>query len=104
MLALWEHGTLDLSTLARILHQEASTLSPLLKRLEAQGLACRQRSTEDERWLEITLTEAGHALRGEAERVPFLMAERLGMSHEELGELHASMVRLIEASQRAAAD
>ncbi len=100
MLALWEHRTLDLSTLAKLLHQEASTLSPLLKRLEAQGLARRQRNASDERRLEITLTPEGEALRERARQVPISMAERLQMSYEELSQLHESMLRLIDASQR----
>ncbi|WP_200331327.1 MULTISPECIES: MarR family winged helix-turn-helix transcriptional regulator [unclassified Leucobacter] len=99
LLALWEHRTLDLRTLAELLHQEASTLSPLIKRLEAQGLARRERSSADERRLEITLTEAGEALRAHAEQVPVRMAERLGMTPAELEELHRSMLRLIDASQ-----
>ncbi|GAA2185409.1 MarR family transcriptional regulator [Leucobacter alluvii] len=99
LLALWEHRTLDLRTLAELLHQEASTLSPLIKRLEAQGLARRERSSADERRLEITLTEAGEALRARAEQVPVRMAERLGMTPTELEELHRSMLRLIDASQ-----
>lgn len=100
MLALWEHRTLDLSTLAKLLHQEASTLSPLLKRLETQGLARRQRSSADERRLEITLTPEGEALRTRAEQVPIEMARRLKMTPEELTALHRSMLELIEASQR----
>ncbi|WP_427869460.1 MarR family winged helix-turn-helix transcriptional regulator [Leucobacter luti] len=100
MLALWEHHTLDLSSLARLLHQEASTLSPLIKRLETQGLTKRQRSQEDERRLEITLTEAGRELRSRAEQVPVEMAKRLRMTPEELSELHASMMHLIAESRR----
>ena len=100
LLALWEHRALDLRTLAELLHQEASTLSPLIKRLEALGLAHRERSSSDERRLEITLTAEGEALRARAEQVPIEMAERLGMSPDELGALHASMLHLIEASQR----
>ncbi|WP_025134952.1 MarR family winged helix-turn-helix transcriptional regulator [Leucobacter sp. PH1c] len=104
LLALWEHRSLDLSSLAKMLHQEASTLSPLLKRLEAQGLARRQRSAADERRLEITLTPAGEALRERAEQVPLEMARRLRMTPEELTELHLAMVELIAASQRSLDD
>lgn len=100
MLALWEHRTLDLSTLAKLLHQEASTLSPLLKRLESLGLARRQRSAADERRLEITLTPEGEELRVRAEQVPIEMARRLKMTPEELTTLHRSMLELIDASQR----
>lgn len=104
LLALWEHRTLDLRTLAELLHQEASTLSPLLKRLEAQGLAKRQRSVTDERRLEITLTPAGEAMRDRAEQVPIEMAKRLQMTPQELEELHRAMILLIEASQRSLED
>lgn len=100
LLALWEHRTLDLRTLAELLHQEASTLSPLLKRLEAQGLAKRQRNATDERRLEITLTPDGEAMRERAEQVPIAMAKRLRMTPDELGELHRAMIQLIESSQR----
>lgn len=100
LLALWEERPLTLSELARRLHQEAPTLSPLLKRLESRGLLVRHRSDADERRLEISLTPEGIALRTEAERVPLEMARRLGMSPERLVELHEAMIELIEASRR----
>ncbi|MBK0417773.1 MarR family transcriptional regulator [Leucobacter sp. CSA1] len=101
LLALWKHRTLALGPLAQMLHQDASTLSPVIKRLEGQGLVRRQRSFEDERRLDISLTPDGLALRSRAEQVPVEMARRLRMSVEELTELHSSMVRVIEASRRA---
>ena len=100
MLAIWEHERLSLGSLAALLHQDASTLSPLIKRLEQQGLLARQRSAADERRLDITLTEAGRALRTRALQVPAQMAQRLDMTEAELHELHASMIHLINASRR----
>ena len=102
MLALWNEEPLAVSELARRLYQDASTLSPLLKRLETQGLVSRKRSAADERRVEVTLTEAGRALREPATQVPAEMARRLGMSVERLDELHSSMIELISATQRAA--
>lgn len=99
LLALWEHERLSLGSLATLLHQDASTLSPLIKRLEQQGLLARQRSAADERRLDITLTDAGRALRTRALEVPPQMAQRLDMTEDELRELHGSMVRLIDASR-----
>lgn len=101
MLALWEHRQLSLNELARLLSQEPSTLSPLVKRLEREGLLARVRSPKDERRLEITLTAAGEALRADAERVPIEMARRLGMNIEELTGIHESMLRLIDAAKLA---
>lgn len=100
LLALWAEHPLTLSELAKRLHQDAPTLSPLLKRLEARGLLQRTRSTEDERRLEVSLTADGIALRAQAEQVPTQMASRLGMSPERLGQLHEAMIELIDASQR----
>ena len=100
MLALWAEEPLTVSELAERLHQDAPTLSPLLKRLETRGLVKRMRSTTDERRLQISLTDAGAALRSQAAEVPFEMAKRLGMEPGRLVELHEAMIELIEASQR----
>lgn len=99
LLALWEQEPLSLGELAELLHQDASTLSPLVKRLEAQGLVSRERSKVDERRLDVALTPAGRALRSRAEQVPIAMASRLGMTAAELTELHRSMIELIDASE-----
>jgi len=105
MLALWEaQPAVAVTELAKTLHQDASTLSPLLKRLEAQGLLTRRRSGADERRLEVSLTREGKQLRAKAEAVPGAMAERLGMSPERLTALHSSMLELIEASRTSLAD
>lgn len=101
MLALWEHQQLSLNELAQLLSQEPSTLSPLVKRLEREGLVARVRSASDERRLEITLTDAGEALRERAIKVPGEMARRLGMSVDELTGIHTSMLRLVDAAKRA---
>ncbi|MEB4614058.1 MarR family winged helix-turn-helix transcriptional regulator [Leucobacter sp. M11] len=103
MLALWQHGDLNLNALARLLHQESSTVSPIVKRLETLGLLSRDRASDDERKIEIRLTERGQAMKAEASRVPHEMADRLGLDHSELTELHRSMLRLVEATTRASA-
>ena len=67
MLALWERSPRTLNDLAADLAMEPATASPLVKRLESEGLIARERSAEDERRLDITLTEAGAALRTRAD-------------------------------------
>src|SRR6476659_4880083 len=59
MLALWEESPRTLRDLAAEIAMEPPTLSPLVKRLEAQGLLTRVRSADDERRLDIGLTDAG---------------------------------------------
>ncbi|WP_426325291.1 MarR family winged helix-turn-helix transcriptional regulator [Microbacterium sp. E-13] len=70
MLALWEQSPRSLRELAAELALEPATLSPLVKRLEAQRLVTRSRRGDDERVLDVRLTEAGLALRERALEVP----------------------------------
>ncbi|WP_226532912.1 MarR family winged helix-turn-helix transcriptional regulator [Microbacterium paraoxydans] len=87
MLALWEKAPRTLNELAVDLALEPATASPLVKRLEAEGLVARQRSDEDERRLEITLTPAGVALRARAVDVPRRVMESVGMGVDEIAAL-----------------
>lgn len=103
MLALWGSRPLSLRQLSEQLRLEPATLSPLVKRLEAAGLVLRARRADDERTLDITLTDRGIALREQALAVPTTMADRLGLDREELEQLHRLMTRLITAVDGAAA-
>lgn len=87
MLALWERAPRTLNDLAVDLAMEPATASPLVKRLEADGLVARQRSTEDERRLEITLTAACAALRERAVEVPHQVMAAVGMGIDEIAAL-----------------
>ncbi|WP_374977874.1 MarR family winged helix-turn-helix transcriptional regulator [Microbacterium trichothecenolyticum] len=70
MLALWERSPRSLRELAAELALEPATLSPLVKRLEAQDLVTRSRRDDDERVLDVRLTQAGTRLRTQALEVP----------------------------------
>lgn len=93
MLALWEQSPRSLNDLAAALALEPATASPLVKRLEADGLIVRQRSAADERRLDITLTEAGRALRDRALEVPGQVMAAVGMDIAEIGALRDGLAR-----------
>ena len=97
MLALWERSPRSVKDLAKTLRHEPATLSPLLKRLEALGYVTRGRSRSDERQLMVELTEAGRALRAEAEKIPYRVVAKLGMAVAELEALPAALSRVIAA-------
>lgn len=99
MLALWEKSPRSVRELGEELQLDPATLSPLLKRLEALGYVARRRSVEDERVLEITATDAGRALREQAETIPPRIVEQLGMSLDELETLRRSLHRVIAAAR-----
>jgi DNA-binding MarR family transcriptional regulator len=101
MLALWERSPLSVKELGGLLQHDSATLSPLLKRLASVGLITRTRSAEDERQVHIDLTEAGRALRQQAEQIPPAIVARLGMDISELESLHTALIRVIAAAQGA---
>jgi len=99
MLALWENEPLSVRRLADLLALDSATVSPLLKRLEALGYVARERSSSDERVVEIRLTDSGRELRAYAETIPSTMMHRLGMGPEQLRDLHRAMSSLIAATR-----
>ena len=98
MLALWQHGPLSVKELSRLLQLDPGTLSPLLKRLEAEGLLQRHRRAEDERTVQLTLTARGRELRGKAAAIQARVQETTGLAPAALAalreDLHALAARL----------
>lgn len=102
MLALWERDPRTLNDLAAELALEPATASPLVKRLEAEGLIVRQRSSEDERRLDISLTAAGRALRARAVDVPRQVMAAVGMDVGQIATLRDGLGPFV--GRRAAVD
>lgn len=80
MVLLWERDDQTVGELGEQLFLESSTLTPLLKRLEALGHVERNRDRADERQVRVRLTDRGRALRERALDIPrcILDASRLG--------------------------
>ena len=93
---LWVEDGQTVSHLADQLDLEASTLTPLLKRLEASGLVNRRRNPDDERQVFITLTKEGKALRNRAGCVSETLIEKSGMPMEELLDLNERIGDLLD--------
>ncbi|MDZ4093068.1 MAG: MarR family transcriptional regulator [Arthrobacter sp.] len=99
MLCLWESSPRSVRDISEALAQEPATISPLLRRLEAAGFITRQRVPGDERTLAVGLTPQGAALRQQATAVPGTMMDRLGLTREQVSQLHSSMMDLIAATK-----
>ena len=91
---LWENKRCSVGEIAERLSLEPSTVTPLLKRLEAAGLAVRERDSQDERRVRASLTEHGMALQADCGRLNALLAESSGMSGPELAELNSLVTQL----------
>ncbi|MCU4334751.1 MarR family winged helix-turn-helix transcriptional regulator [Acinetobacter pittii] len=70
MLVLWEQDEVTVSEIGAKLFLESSTLTPILKKLEASHLLHRTRSTQDERQVIITLSDEGKKLKDQAIHIP----------------------------------
>lgn len=97
MLALWEQSPRSLGDLAAALAMDPATASPLVKRLESDGLIERRRSAADERRLDIALTSKGAALRAQALDVPRQVMARLGMTVPEVESVRDGLIRFAGA-------
>jgi len=101
MLALWERSPRTVRDISEALLLEPATLSPLLTRLEANGLLTRERSGTDKRALDVALTPAGIALREEALTVPGTIVGKLGIDVAELERTRDALTRMISAATAA---
>ncbi|MGW2690223.1 MarR family winged helix-turn-helix transcriptional regulator [Streptomyces sp. NPDC001414] len=95
MLVLWQRGTITVKDLVRTLSLDYGTLTPLLKRLETNGLLQRQRRPEDERVVDVTLTEDGLDLRQSALAVPPALGEAFGLGDRDIETANAVLTQLI---------
>ena len=95
LLVLWEHDGISVSEIGEKLMLDNGTLSPLLKKMEQAGWVDRRRSTEDDRVVIITLTEAGRALRERAKEVPGKVASCIDLPPEKAQTLYVLLYELL---------
>ena len=98
MLVLWEEDGLSVSEIGARLMLDNGTLSPLLKKLEKEGYLERRRCREDDRVVEISLTEAGRELQEEAKDIPFEVAGCVELPEEKAAQLYGLLYELLESS------
>lgn len=96
LLALWEESPATVGRLGERLQLDSGTLSPLLKRLEANGFIHRERSAADERLVEITLTTAGRKLESKAQCIPEQLFSSTGMTEREAADLRDAVRHLTD--------
>jgi DNA-binding MarR family transcriptional regulator len=99
LLVLWEwhrdkleHPTV--TALGERLELDSGTLTPLLRRMIAQGLVHKRRQADDERQVFISLTEAGLRLKRRLRTVPLQMLQQCSLPAPELVQLREQLKRL----------
>ena len=90
LLVLWENDEIPIKEISEKLFLETNTLTPLLKRMQKNGLIERTRSTQDERIVTISLTLEGRELQQKALKIPTQLCEKLecsGIEKQEMAQL-----------------
>jgi DNA-binding MarR family transcriptional regulator len=96
MMVLWEFKSMNVKTLGEYLFLDSGTLTPLLKKLEQQGLITRERSPQDERNVIIYITSKGRKLEEKAKDIPMKMKECVNLTDEESKELYRLLHKMLK--------
>ena len=94
LIALWEEDEQTVKGLSDRLFLEPSTVTPMLKRLEAMGYVTRTRGIEDERIVRIALTEAGRRVREKGIPLSPVTLKATGLDHNEFALLQKAVSNL----------
>ncbi|WP_431688749.1 MarR family winged helix-turn-helix transcriptional regulator [Hahella sp. NBU794] len=104
MLVLWEGDksgeAMSIKHICERLLLDTGTVTPLLKRLQQQGLITRQRSAEDERSVLLGLTDAGRELKARAAKVPMQLLCQANVAIEELERLKGDLRGFLDRIQQ----
>ena len=98
LMVLWESDGISVNEIAQKLLLNTNTVTPLLKRMEVQGIISRNRSEADERKVIVNLTQKGNDMREEASIIPEKLMESLNnetMKLEDLIDLRNKLNTLI---------
>jgi DNA-binding MarR family transcriptional regulator len=95
MMVLWERKEVAMKELCDTLYLDSGTITPLLKKMESQGLLQRKRDDEDERHLIITITPQGQELREKAASIPEKMGRCINMPPDEIKTLYGLLYKVL---------
>ena len=95
LMVLWEHGTLSVRDMGKMLFLDSGTLTPVLKSMEAKGFVSRTRCTHDERVVMVSLTPEGEAMKDRALFVPEEMKKQVSLNQTETLQLYRLLYKLL---------
>lgn len=82
MMLLWEHQEMTVNQIAEKLILNTNTVTPLLKRMETDGILNRVQSKQDQRKVLVTLTAKGQEMQEQAAQIPFNLLAKMQMTME----------------------
>lgn len=100
MMVLWENDGLSVNHIGEKLYLDSGTLTPLLKRLETKGFILRKRKKEDERVVEVFITETGKALKAKACKIPEKIYKKIDVSEQDWIDLKTSVLKILNKIEK----
>ena len=96
MMVMWEHKSVTVKDMGKLLYLDSGTLTPMLKKMEKAGWITRRRSEEDERMVIVSITESGEQLHEQAAEVPSKMAGCVTLDSNEAMQLYSLLHKLMK--------
>lgn len=95
MMVLWERKSVSVKELGDALYLDSGTLTPLLKKMEAQGMITRCRDKADERSVIVELTGQGERLKEQAVKIPEKIMECVPLNREDASILYHLLYKIL---------
>ncbi|WP_191013814.1 MarR family winged helix-turn-helix transcriptional regulator [Treponema zioleckii] len=96
MMVMWERKKLTIGELGKQLFLDTGTLSPLLKSMQEKGLLTRCREKNDERIVNIEITQVGEELKEKAVSIPEKVGSCIKLDAEDAKELYRILYRILD--------
>ncbi|MDA3929516.1 MAG: MarR family transcriptional regulator [Prolixibacteraceae bacterium] len=97
LLVLWENDHQPVNDIAKNLHLQTNTVTPLLQRLEKMKIVNRNKSQKDERKVIVSLTPSGNEMKEKAKNIPKKLMDGVNINLQDLIELKNQLNIMIEA-------
>lgn len=95
MMVFWEHKEMNVKELGAYLFLDSGTLTPVLKKLEQKGYITRKRSKEDERILNVAITDDGEKLKEKAVEIPAKIGSCVRLEPQEAQQLYQILQKML---------
>ena len=95
LMVLWEVKKCTVKELGERLYLDSGTLTPVLKNLQQKGYLEKNRSKQDERVVEVEITQPGMALREQLKDIPAKLGSCVRLSGEEAKTLYQLLYKIL---------
>ena len=98
-MVLWEKDEVTVGDICRRIYLDSGTLTPLLKKMEEKGWLQRTRSRQDERIVNVTLTEEGRKMKERCQSIPASISKCIHLSPDDAAALYRILYQILEEDE-----